>query len=328
MIVNTWQDIIGHEQIKQDLQILVAEKKLPHALLFAGIDGIGKKLVAKILAKTLLCNTHNLEDNCTSCRAFANEAHPDFYYLKPDGKMVKTIKIEQIRKMQESISLSPYLSDKRVVIIDGAESMNEVATNSLLKILEEPIGQVYFILLSANKEKLLPTILSRCMKLYFAPLSANEVTAILAKTQNIDEQKAQIIAKLSGGSIKNALNLLTEEMVNLRDKAVDFLTALISAKKIWSLSEELSLLDREAVKIWALHLQMMLRDLLVLKANNEVDDELLYNSDLRAKLQDGCEVNLLFKRLNLVDELIKKLDSNADVKLMLQKFMLQWRNKI
>ena len=171
----SWQNIYGHEQIKADLQLLLQENKLPHALLFSGIDGIGKLLTAKMLAKSLLC-CNSQQGNmacgyCNSCKMFDEQNHPDFYYLEPEGKTRKLIKIEQIRQIQAKIALSPYLSDKQVVIINDAQYLNDTAGNSLLKTLEEPIGEVFFILITSNKDMILPTILSRCMKIYFAPLS-------------------------------------------------------------------------------------------------------------------------------------------------------------
>lgn len=107
----SWQNIYGHEQIKADLQLLLQENKLPHALLFSGIDGIGKLLTAKMLAKSLLC-CNSQQGNmacsyCNSCKMFDEQNHPDFYYLEPEGKTRKLIKIEQIRQIQAKIALSP-----------------------------------------------------------------------------------------------------------------------------------------------------------------------------------------------------------------------------
>ena len=124
--------------------------------------------------------------------------------------------------MQSQIALSPYLADKRVVIINDAETMNEAAENSLLKTLEEPTGDVVFILVTANKDLLLPTILSRCMKLYFAPLSEDEIKIILKSKYAVEEDKATVIAKLSGGSMKRAISFLDDDNFNLCQNAMDF----------------------------------------------------------------------------------------------------------
>ena len=306
----------------------MAEKRLPHALLFTGIEGIGKNLTAKVLAKVLLCSGEEKPCNiCPSCRAFDAKNHPDFYYLEPEGK-ANNIKIEQIRQMQSQIALSPYLADKRVVIINDAETMNEAAENSLLKTLEEPTGDVVFILVTANKDLLLPTILSRCMKLYFAPLSEDEIKIILKSKYAVNEDKATVIAKLSGGSMKRAISFLDDDNFNLCQNAMDFLSKDLNAKDIWQISDEFSAMDKAKIKQWADFLQMIIRDLLLLQAG--ADDNLLYNRDKKDvldKLIVNFSLNRLFNCQNLIENLVKRLSSNADLKLMMQDFMLSWREQ-
>ena len=326
--MNDWSSIQGHEQIKNDLRQLLAEKRLPHALLFTGIEGIGKNLTAKVLAKVLLCSGEEKPCNiCPSCRAFDAKNHPDFYCLEPEGK-ANNIKIEQIRQMQSQIALSPYLADKRVVIINDAETMNEAAENSLLKTLEEPTGDVVFILVTANKDLLLPTILSRCMKLYFAPLSEDEIKIILKSKYAVNEDKATVIAKLSGGSMKRAISFLDDDNFNLCQNAMDFLSKDLNAKDIWQISDEFSAMDKAKIKQWADFLQMIIRDLLLLQAG--ADDNLLYNRDKKDvldKLIVNFSLNRLFNCQNLIENLVKRLSSNADLKLMMQDFMLSWREQ-
>lgn len=326
--MNDWSNIQGHEQIKNDLRQLLAEKRLPHALLFTGIEGIGKNLTANVLAKVLFCSGEEKPCNiCPSCRAFDAQNHPDFYYLEPEGK-ANNIKIEQIRQMQPQIALSPYLADKRVVIINDAETMNEAAENSLLKTLEEPTGDVVFILVTANKDLLLPTILSRCMKLYFAPLSEDEIKIILKSKYAVNEDKATVIAKLSGGSMKRAISFLDDDNFNLCQNAMDFLSKDLNAKDIWQISDEFSAMDKAKIKQWADFLQMIIRDLLLLQAG--ADDNLLYNRDKKDvldKLIVNFSLNRLFNCQNLIENLVKRLSSNADLKLMMQDFMLSWREQ-
>lgn len=327
-MINTenWQTIQGHQSIKQDLQLLLSRDKLPHALLFTGEKGIGKYLTAKILAKALLCGNAIPCDNCPSCKMFDEQNHPDYYYLQPEGKTLKMIKIEQIRQMQAGISLAPYLSDKRVVIIDDAELMNEPAANSLLKTLEEPVGQVFFILITSNKDMLLTTILSRCTKIYFSPLTDEEVIRVLEQTQQVEPNKAKIIAKLANGSISKALEFIDTNALDLRTLAIDFLTMQLSEKEIWSLSDKIGSLDKAQALLWVNYLTMLIRDLLCIKANAQND--LLYNSDIADKLTSlalQSPSTNLFGKINLLERLTQKLNSNADLKLMIQDFMLKWR---
>lgn len=330
--MSSWQDIYGHEQIKADLQLLLQKKKLPHALLFSGIDGIGKLLMAKMLAKSLLCP--NFKENntacgyCNSCKMFDEQSHPDYYFLEPEGKTRKLIKIEQIRQMQSQIALSPYLSDRRVVIINDAQYLNDTAGNSLLKTLEEPVGEVFFILITSNKDMILSTILSRCMKIYFAPLNYQEVAKVLQQKMDITQDKAMIIARLSSGSILKAMQFIDDDALVLRQKALSCLQEDFSIKQIWSFIDELSNWDREKINEIMSHLQMLLRDLLLIKVNKDID--IIYNQDIKEDLLNlqgkYNEVDLLAK-LTLVEDILKRLNSNADIKLILQKFILDWQNK-
>lgn len=325
--MENWQTIQGHQSIKRDLQLLLTKNKLPHALLFTGEKGIGKYLTAKVLAKALLCGNSVPCDNCPSCKLFDEQSHPDYYYLQPEGKTLKMIKIEQIRKMQAGISLAPYLSDKRVVIIDDAELMNEPAANSLLKTLEEPVGQVFFILITANKDMLLSTILSRCMKIYFSPLADEEVMYILEHKQHLEQTKAKIIAKLANGSVSKALDFVDTATLDLRSSAIEFLSMTLSEPEIWSLSDKLGSLDKSQALQWVNYLTMLIRDLLFIKAN--ADNNLLYNNDITDQLSSlavQTSTANLFNKINLLEQLSQKLNSNADLKLMIQDFILKWRN--
>ena len=107
--------------------------------------------------------------HCESCRALADDTHPDYYVAEPEssGKAARSIKIEQIRALSAEIGLVPKLSGRRVVLIDDAERMNEAAQNSLLKTLEEPTGDVVFVLVTSARQALLDTIVSRCLLMPF-----------------------------------------------------------------------------------------------------------------------------------------------------------------
>ena len=328
--MNTWQDIYGHEQIKSDLCDLLKNRKLPHALLFSGAEGIGKQIVAKVLAKSLLCkDVDSLEPcgQCSSCNLFDENNHPDFYYLEPEIKSKRTLKIEQIRQMQTNIALAPYLSDKRVVIINDAQYLNDAAANSLLKTLEEPVGNVFFILITANKDMLLSTILSRCMKIYFPLLDSLVIKQILKDKYDIDDEKSQIIAGLANGSMQKALQFIDDDALLLRDKALEIMTEDFSVRKIWSFLEEYASVEKNKIEDLFMHLQMLLRDLLIIDFNDDV--KLIYNQDKIEQLQNislkDSKTNILIK-LSLVEDVLKRLNSNADIKLILQRFILKWQD--
>ena len=161
----SFENIIGNKKIKSEFIDNIKNNTLSHSYLFVGQEGIGKKLFAKELAKMALCLNNKTEnDNCSSCVKFDSGNNPDFVLIEPDGN---SIKIAQIREMQENVYTKSIVSRKKVFIINDSDKMTEEAQNSLLKTLEEPPEYIMIILITANENKLLNTIKSRCLKISF-----------------------------------------------------------------------------------------------------------------------------------------------------------------
>lgn len=319
-----WQDVIGHEDVIDELKTLIEQGRMPHAVLFIGPEGIGKQLVAKIMAASLFCESKNGIPcgECFSCRQFFSNQHPDFFSLSPDGN---SIKIEQIRQLQSEISLSPYLADKRIVIIDKAELMTVQSANSLLKTLEEPQGNVVFILLAHNRQSLLDTILSRCQVFTFRPLKVSALAQALL-SQGIEEDKVDILARLSDGSMGKALGLWEKDGLQLRNQAVEVLDCS-SLDDIWRVSAALSELERNRLLEALEYLSMLWRDMLVL--HEECNGELIYNIDMKEFLnnkRDAWSTRRLLAALQLLGKVRKALKANANAKLAMESFLLKLRD--
>ncbi len=171
---------------------------LPHALLLTGPEGIGKGRFAIATASRLLCESPaetGACGACPSCRWFASDNHPDFRYIIPaadlesddpgsDGERKKgsrQILIDQIRELEDFVFIGGHRNGARVVVVEPAEAMNHAAQNALLKILEEPPSSVYFILVSSQWRRLLPTIRSRCRTMALPRPSAEEAQAWLKR---------------------------------------------------------------------------------------------------------------------------------------------------
>ena len=190
----SFENIIGNQQIQQLLIHSVNTSNLLHSYLFVGIEGIGKCLFAQEFAKLIL--------NCTQ-DIFQ---HPDFMLIEPeDGK---SIKIEQIRYLQEKIAEKPIMSDKKVYIINNSDSMTTEAQNCLLKTLEEPPEYAIMILVLSNENKLLTTIKSRCTKIAFQPLTQEEVAQYFSS--NHLEVPNETMLKICNGSIGKAIQMQEE----------------------------------------------------------------------------------------------------------------------
>ena len=198
-----FENIIGNLKIKELLKNAIKLNKISHSYLFIGIEGIGKKMIAKEFAKKILCKEHGECQNCKSCIEFDTNNNPDFAIIEPDGN---SIKIEQIRYMQKKVQEKPIISDKKVYIINDADKMTKEAQNCLLKTLEEPPEFVTIILIGTNENQFLSTIKSRCMILHFEKIEDNKIKEFLEKEYNLTNL-SQNILDMFQGSIGKAISL-------------------------------------------------------------------------------------------------------------------------
>lgn len=230
------EHLVAHTAQEKLLLSMFNEKRLPHALIFTGQKGIGKATLAYRLARFLLApqetagsslfcdalppeSLHITATHPTFRRMIAG-GHPDFLTLEGDD-----IKIEDVRKVPEFLSLTPAESDWRVVIIDCAEAMNRNAANALLKTLEEPPPQAVIILISHNPGALLPTIRSRCRVLRIPSLTQDDFANIMVKiVPQVDRYDYSKWALLSGTSPGVALMLIEGEADKLYEEVLDLFT--------------------------------------------------------------------------------------------------------
>lgn len=205
-----FEDIIGHGVQKQQIENALENKSISHAYLFSGKEGIGKKTFAMFFAKKLL-NTDNLE------------ACVDYKYIaREEGK--KDISVEQIRKnIIEDIYVIPASGNKKVYIIDDAQTLNKASQNALLKTLEEPPEYVVIILVSNTISSFLPTIISRVNIINFNGVSKDDLKIYILKKYNI-ELEDSILSYLDG-SIGIASNFIENNEI----KGIENIDRLYSA---------------------------------------------------------------------------------------------------
>lgn len=323
-----WDEVLGHQQNKEFLQNLLKPGSRPHALLFYGMGGIGKKMLALHFAKTFLCKSAGKKPCgiCESCRLMDLEnnsfAHPDFYLLTAE-EAGKDIKIEQVKEMAKQAAFAPVLSEHKVCIIDDAGQMTAEAANSLLKLLEEPPPGWLFILITQQAERLLPTVLSRVVRLRFDAPDSSAVQQIL-KAKGIT-QNTQVLAALAGGSPGRALSYNQADIFAIRREALDLLKKLplqnpfgYIAALGWG-----EKYDRAAALLLTEQFIYLLRDVLLLQsgAGGQV-----YNTDIMAGL-DGIAadwpLHTARQGVNAAQEAWQNINKNVSAKNVLEALVLK-----
>ena len=200
--------IRGHHRVRDRLRAAVATDRLPHALLFAGADGVGKRSMALAFAAWLLCDEGGDDacGDCASCRQVAAGSHPDFLLVAVAASK-KEIGVDRAREVKRFTQLRPMRGTLKVAVVDEAHMLTTAAQNALLKTLEEPPAHSLLILVANNPDALLPTVRSRCQRVQFSPLSNDAVMDVLTGDLGIAPTTARQLAALAEGSPGRALAL-------------------------------------------------------------------------------------------------------------------------
>lgn len=220
--MSTFYDIFGNEAVKSRLEKMLQSGRIPHLLLFHGNEGIGKCAFASAFAKKWL-----------------GEKCLDLHILRPEGKSGMH-SIRSVKRLLETLQLSPFEATGKVAIIDDAERMLPTSANALLKILEEPPVNTLIILVSSHPEKLLGTIFSRAQKIAFRPLRDEEIMAYFAREKK--ELPPDILHR-SRGSIGRACILLQEPEDDLERRLFDLLLSL-SNRNFYEIVEKASSIQK------------------------------------------------------------------------------------
>ena len=325
-----WADVRGHAEIISRLRALAAAHRLPHALLFCGMEGVGKRRTARVLARTLLCTRGGDAPCgcCDACRTMAAGVHPDYFEVVPEvrGKGAAMIRTEAVRDILIAASGAPVQAQRRIILIDGAETMNETAANRLLKTLEEPSGEVLFILVTHAYDAVLPTIRSRAVRIAFGALPRAEIAAALME-RGVEDAAA--LAALADGSLGRAY-ALADEGLALRDEALDLLAQLrtLGIEDLWGRAAEIGARPHAERTAWIGFLQMALRDLLILREDGAASE--LYHIDRRAELT-ALLTQLtradLFALMEETRQLTRRFAANVNPALQVEAFLLRAREK-
>ena len=347
----SFSDVIGQHHAKGILQRALDNNRVPHAYLFSGPDGVGKEAMALEFAKALLCSAG--EDGscgeCANCRRIHSFQHPDVSFVFPSSaKSVEeeraildsvqadpykrskpwaspTIGIEQIRELRRQAMLKP-LEGRRLVIIAEADRMTIPAANSLLKLLEEPPETMHLVLTASKVDSMLPTILSRCQVIRFGPLPDNEIEWVLIEKRKLAADRARLIAGMSQGNFRRALEWMDESFASSRDVALAFLRTCLKNPKlqIEFVEEFIKSADKKQIKDVLSLMLIWFRDVLLLSENGE--PQRLVNSDQTDTLKkflDAFESIDYYAACAEIESAMSMIERNIQINLILVVLMIK-----
>ena len=314
-----WQQTLWQSLAKR-----LAEARLPHALLFAGPEGLGKRHLADTLAAALLCEQRTSDGlpcgECHACHLFAAGNHPDYQHLHPEEEK-RTIGIDQIRELANFFSLKSHYGAHKVVVLEPADVMTPAAANALLKTLEEPTPGSFLILCSDQPASLLATIRSRCQKQMFTPVSEAAALPWL-EHQLRDRNQAQLLLALSGGLPLKALALAEEGSLDSRKMVLNDIGSL-AAKN----GDAVTIAGRWHQRGAAECLQWLHHLLLDAARIAAGSGDLLRNPDQKAlleRLAAGMDLVSLHQLIEKLHQALAQVKGQANPQLLLEELLIGW----
>ena len=266
-----FSSVFGHKEIKTELTKLLPS--LSGSYLFHGPPSVGKRTMAFETARYALCVAGGADDcKCKSCSRFGID-HPDFLCIG----QIDRIRVEDAERLLEFVSLKPFLSNRRVVVIDNADTATWEAANRLLKTIEEPPEGFLFFLISSRPEAVIATLRSRSFSIAFGQLSQEDIINIVWKKLGFELPQAKVIGWLAGSSVDVFSN--AGVYVKHRDNAIEFISTLSRSDPLSPL-DFVDKIDRKEIPIFVDMLMAILTDLLLLRngiteiANVDILDDL------------------------------------------------------
>lgn len=321
----TFQEIRGNAPLVRQLQTAAASGKASHAYLFLGGAGAGKRLSANTFAKALQCQNGGEKPCgvCHSCQAFDHGNHPDVIYFRP-LKNGKSYTIDDVREqIIETVDLKPFQYEKKIYIIEKADTLNVRSQNALLKTLEEPPAHAVFLLLAEKAEAFLPTILSRVVTMKLRPLSEEIIANYLQEKTGCVAEESHVLAAYAQGRIGQALEL--QEDASFREMRQDVLQKLealpaMSEGEAYLLAKELEVYKNDLRFLDIM--ELWYRDLLAAKSLRE--ERYLIQKDKKDAIFRAAKepAEQLAKKAQSVREARKRLAQNANFRLTIEVMLM------
>ena len=328
--------LIDQDRPVRLLTAVLSSGNLPHAFLFTGLEGIGKKTAA--MAFAMACNCLELKlfsdqtsgrgfppiviepcGHCRSCKKIISGHHPDIIFIEPAGDMIK---VDQIRALCDRLTLKPYEASKRVAIISDAHKFNTEAGNTLLKTIEEPPDHTLFILTALQASDMLPTIVSRCQQIRFNPINRKSLATYVAHHHKVTEAEAAVIASMARGSRTCADSMAQARWMNRRNWIISEMETLPShsVNGCLALAETLSK-NKDWISAAFEIMKNWLRDIAVYRCQPEK----IINRDLLDQIASAAHRttsdSLVFK-FKAIEQAERDIKSNANLRLTLDALII------
>jgi len=335
-----FRSLLGHRTTLPLLSRAAGAGTLPPSLIFAGPDGVGKRAAAVALAQAINCPTPvapterlplDACGECPVCRRISRGLHPDVTVVEPGE--TGSIKIDVVREEIRKTAFKPFEARRRVIIFNEAESLVDDAQNALLKTLEEPPPGSVLILVTAQPNRLLATVRSRCPVVRFAPLAPADVAEWLMRAHAVPESQARAVAAVARGSLAAARETAQTGVEAVREAAERVLVTVADARDPRARLEATADIvgkgkgsgasERESLSTHLHALASLLRDLGALGTGAAAG---VINVDLApslARLLPSFDAARTLRAFAAVDRGLDALDRNASPKIVADWVVLQ-----
>lgn len=330
-MTSAWEQIIGHEWAVDLLNKAIEHNRIGHAYLITGPAHIGKTTLAHTFAQALNCREANAPCGiCRTCKLIGKGRHPDIRLVEPEvsGRGKPTLKIDQMRELQQSLNLASYEAQYKVAIITEFNSATIGAANAFLKTLEEPPSNVILILTATDADTLLPTITSRCRTLALRAVPAGQIQSHLIQQHQLPPDQAQLIAHLADGRLGWALDAAQNPaLLDLRQTQLDTLQQALQGTRVdrFQLAEKLAKSPETLIPLLQTWLSWW-RDLTLL-AWQQSPDFTLTNLDQQAyltTLATTWDRTAIQHALKQTKTAIWQLNHNTNTRLTLENLFLAY----
>ena len=323
-------DIVGQEHLREHLENAIRMDRVSHAYIINGEKNAGKEFIAKTFSMALQCeNRQGTEPcgECHSCRQALSGNHPDIIFISHEKP--GTIGVDDIRRqINNDVAIKPYKGPRKIYIMKKKKKMTVQAQNALLKTLEEPPEYAVVLILTANVDSLLPTILSRCVVLNMKPAGDAQIKKFLMETMEIPDYKADVCVAFARGNVGKARLLAkSEEFDKVKEEAVT-LVKYINEMELNEIVAAIKKINEYKLDVndYLDILSVWYRDVLLFKATHDAN-HLVFREEIQhiRKVADRSAYEGIEKILDALEKSKQRLLANVNFDLTMELLLLTIR---